>query len=48
MKKLKGLISKGIKLAEQAAEHATDASKAAKDYWNENKDDLQAQGKEAL
>jgi len=48
MKKLKGLISKGLKLAEQAAEHATDASIAAKDYWDENKDDLQAQGKEAL
>ncbi|MFK5984813.1 MAG: hypothetical protein QM479_05255 [Pseudomonadota bacterium] len=48
MKKFKGLISKGLKLAEQAAEHATDASKAAKEYWNENKDDLQAQGKEAL
>lgn len=48
MKKLKGLISKGLKLAEQAAGHATDASKAAKEYWDENKDDLQAQGKESL
>ena len=48
MKKLKGLISKGQKLAEQAAELAADASKTAKDYWDENKDELQAQGKEAL
>lgn len=48
MKKLKELISKGLKLAEQAAEHATVASKAAKEYWDENKDELQAQGKESL
>jgi len=48
MKKLKGLIAKGQKLAEQAVELAADTSKAAKDYWDENKDDFQAQGKEAL
>jgi len=48
MMRFKGLIKKGLKLAEQAAEHATDASKAAKEYWDENKDELQAQGKEAL
>lgn len=48
MKKLKGLLSKGQKLAKQVTELATDASKTAKDYWVENKDELQAQGKEAL
>lgn len=48
MIKLKGLIKKGLKLAGQAAEHATDASKAAKEYWDENKDELQAQGKETF
>jgi hypothetical protein len=48
MKKLKGLLSKGQKLAKQVTELATDASKTAKDYWVENKDELQAQGKKAL
>lgn len=48
MNRLKGLLSKGTKLAEQAVDLANDASKAAKEYWDENKDELQAQGKEAF
>jgi len=46
--KLKGLITKGKKLAEQAVELANDASNVAKEYWDENKDEIQAQGKDAL
>lgn len=45
MKKIKGLLSNGLKLA---AQHAADASKTAKEYWDHNKDDLQEQGKETL
>ena len=48
MMRIKGLIKQGLKIAGQAAEHATDASKAAKDYWDENKGELQTQGKDAL
>jgi hypothetical protein len=48
MSNLDKLFSKGLKLVVQATEQATDASKAAKEYWDENKDELQAQGKEAF
>ena len=48
MKKLKGFISKGVKLAGQSAELANDARKATKEYWDKNKDELQEQGKEAF
>jgi hypothetical protein len=48
MSNLNKLLSKGLKLVAQATEQATDASKAAKEYWDENKDELQAQGKEAF
>jgi hypothetical protein len=48
MSNLNKLFSKGLKLVAQATEQATDANKAAKEYWDENKDELQAQGKEAF
>ena len=47
MRDFKGLIKKGIKLAEQTAEQAVEiageASKKAQKYWEENKDELQKQ-----
>jgi hypothetical protein len=48
MDKLKELFSAGKKLAEQATEIAVDTSKSAKEYWDENKDEIQSQGKEAF
>ncbi|MCG7869710.1 MAG: hypothetical protein JAY74_25485 [Candidatus Thiodiazotropha taylori] len=48
MNKFKGLFSKGIQLAEEATQLASDAGKSAIKYWDENKDEIQAQSKEAL
>ena len=48
MKKIKELFSKGLKLTEKAVGHASEASKTAKEYWEENKDTILAQGKEAV
>ncbi len=48
MKKLKEIFSEGVRLAEKAVGHASDAGKTAKEYWDENKDELHEQGKEAL
>ena len=48
MKKLKEIFSKGVGLAEKAVGHASDAGKTAKEYWDDNKDEFHAQGKEAL
>ena len=46
MKKIKELFSKGVALTEKAVDHATDASKSAKEHWEENKDSYHAQGKD--
>ncbi|MCG7869714.1 MAG: hypothetical protein JAY74_25505 [Candidatus Thiodiazotropha taylori] len=46
--KLKTLISKAQTLAKQATEHVSDASKVAKDYWEDNKDEYQVQAREAV
>lgn len=48
MEKLKKLFSNGQILAGQAANIAADAGQSARDYWDKNKDDLQAQGMDAL
>ena len=48
MKKLKEIFPKGVRLAEKAVGHASDAGKTAKEYWDDNKDEFHAQGKEAL
>ena len=48
MKKISDLFSKGTELAKKAVKHASDTSKLAKGYWDDNKDDYYAQGKEAI
>lgn len=48
MKKIKELLTKGLKLAEKTAGHVSEAGKTGKEYWNENKDTFYAQGKEVF
>lgn len=48
MKKIKDLISKGMRLTEQAIDQVSEKSNSAKEYWDENKDDFHAKGKDLL
>ena len=48
MIKLKGLITKGIKVAEKVTEIAQETGEATKKHWDENKDKIKTKGKEVL
>jgi hypothetical protein len=48
MDKFRLFLKKGAMLTKQAAELAQDAGKTAQQYWDENKEDFEAQSKEAL